>query len=162
MPALHALAAFNALTDMHPELPHEGPARNLGLKLFGDFILDDSTLALRAGVRQVGFVAFANRFGWRRPMAVRAMGVPGLAARRLGIGLRRSLAEGRGLTFASSKRLFEPPRQVGDPSFQFGDALEQRATTGTRGFFHAVIVETGMPLSCASFLAAVDFVGVGR
>jgi hypothetical protein len=149
--ALHASAALGTVTDVDAELPHDRPARDLGLELLGHGALDEAALTVGAGVGERGLVAFADLFRrWRGAMAVRAVRLAGLAARRLGIGLGRTLAERGGLPFAGAQGALEAPGQFRDLGFEFGDALEQRPTTGTGRLFHTAMVATRRPVSCAS------------
>jgi hypothetical protein len=108
---------------------------------------------MRTSDGQFGFVALGDLLGrWRRAMAVSAMFFARFAARRLGIGLRRPLAERRRLAFASAQGVLEQAGQFGDLGFKFRHAFGQRlATRTTRNRFHAVIVRKPPPLSCASF-----------
>src|ERR1700685_3606912 len=153
MPALHALAAVDAMADMHAKLADDRPARNLGLILGGDFRFHKPTVAMRTSDGQFGFVALGDLLGrWRRAMAVSAMFFARFAARRLGIGLRRPLAERRRLAFASAQGVLEQAGQFGDLGFKFRHAFDHRlAPRTTRNRFHAVIVRKPPPLSCASF-----------
>ena len=92
-------------------------------------------------------------------MAVLAVGVAGLAAGCLGVGLGRPLAKRRGLTFAGAEGLLEFAGQFGDPSFEFGHTLEECPTAGTSGFVHAANVTSSPPLSCARWTVALNKYG---
>jgi hypothetical protein len=151
VPALHAPAAPGAVTDRHPGLAHERPAGDLGLELLGPCALDEAAPAVRAGVGERGLVAFADLLRRRRrAMAVPAVRRAGLAARRLGAGLGRPLAEGGGLPFAGTQGVLKAPAQFRDLGFEFGDALQKRLAAGTGRLFHTDMVATRRPVSCAS------------
>ena len=118
-------------------------AGDLGLELVGRAGLDEAAPAVRAGVGQVGLVALGDLFGRRwRAVAVLAVGVARLAAGRLRVGLGRTFAERGGLSLAGADSVVEPPGQLGDLGFEFGDAMEEIPTAGTRGFVHDAIVAT--------------------
>jgi hypothetical protein len=126
------------------ELADQRRAGDLGLELVGRAGLDEAAPAVRAGVREVGLVALGDLLGWRRrSVAVGAVGITGLAAGRLRVGLGRVFAERGGLSLADADSIIEPPGQLGDLGFEFGDALEEIPTAGTRRFVHAAIVPTG-------------------
>jgi hypothetical protein len=92
VPALDPPAAPLAAADVDPELAHHRHARDVGLKLLGDFGLGEGAVAVGAGSGQPGVVALADLVrSRRRPMAVAAVGLAGLAAGRLGVGLGRPL-----------------------------------------------------------------------
>src|SRR5207248_931272 len=65
-----------------------------------------------------------------------------LAAGRLRVGFGRTLAERGGLTLAGAQGVVEPPGQLRDLGFEFGDTLEEIPTAGTRGLVHTAIVVT--------------------
>jgi len=50
MPALHALPARLTLADMHVELTHDRPTRDLRLELLGEFGLDQWAVTMRTVV----------------------------------------------------------------------------------------------------------------
>ena len=141
VPALGPLAARLAVADVDAELADQRRAGDLGLELVGRAGLDEAAPAVRAGVGQVGLVALGDLFGWRRrAVAVGAVGVARLAAGRLRVGLGRPLAERGGLPLAGAEGVVEPPGQLGDLGFEFGDTLEEFPAAGTRGLVHAAIV----------------------
>jgi hypothetical protein len=84
-------------------------------------------------------------------MAVRAMLGAGLAAGRVGLGLGRTLAEGRRLAFAGAQALFEAARQFDDLRFEFGHAPGLRLAIRAREFSHADMLCSAAAISCASF-----------
>jgi hypothetical protein len=45
----------------------------------------------------------------------------------------------------AAQRVVEPPGQLGDLGFEFGNTLEEFPTAGTRGLVHDAIVATGAP-----------------
>jgi hypothetical protein len=99
---------------------------------------------MRARVRQMRLVALGDLLGRRwRAVPVGAVGVARLAAGRLGVGFRRTLAERGGLSLAGAQHVVEPRRQLGDLGFEFGNTLEEFPTAGTRGLVHDTIVATG-------------------
>jgi hypothetical protein len=69
-------------------------------------------------------------------VAVGAVGVAGLAAGRLRVGLGRTFAEGCGLPLAGAECVLERPGQLGDPCFECGDTTEEFPAAGTRGLVH--------------------------
>jgi hypothetical protein len=80
-------------------------------------------------------------------VAVGAVGVAGLAAGRLRVGLGRAFAEGGGLPLTGADGVVELPGQVGDPCFECGDTTEEFPATGTRGLVHAARVEDRAAIS---------------
>src|SRR5580658_2083760 len=76
---LHAAAAVGTMADVDAELPHDRLTRDLGLELLCHGRLDEVAAAMRAGIGQGNFVAFADLFGGRR----RAVAMPAV----LGTGL---------------------------------------------------------------------------
>src|SRR5262249_9319586 len=127
------LAARLAVADVDAELADEGRAGDLGLELVGRAGLNEAAAAVRAGVGQVRLGALGGLFGWgRRAVPVSAVGGPRLAAWRLRVGLRRALAERGGLSLAGAQGVVEPPGQLRDLGFEFGDTLENIPTAGTR------------------------------
>jgi hypothetical protein len=150
VPALDPPAALPAVADVNPEAPYDRPPGDVGRILVGDGGLDDRPPAVRAGVGQRGVVAFIDLIGWRRrQMGVLPVGVPGLAAGRLGVGLGRPLAERRGLPLAGAEGLVAPPGQVSDLRPQGGDFDHQSPTARARRFVHASSVAIRPSLSCA-------------
>ena len=144
MPALGPSAARLAVPDVDAELADQRRTGDLGLELVGRAGLDEPAPTVRASVGQVRLVALGDLLGWRRrAVAVGAVGIAGLAARRLRVGLGRPLAERGRLPLAGAQGVVEPPGQLGDLGFEFGDALEEIPTAGTRRFVHAAIVPTG-------------------
>jgi hypothetical protein len=98
---------------------------------------------VRAGVGQVGVVALRDLLGWRRrAVAVGTVSVARLAAGRFRVGPGRTLAERGGLPLAGAQGVVEPPGQLRDPGFEFGDSLEELPAAGTRRLVHATIVVT--------------------
>lgn len=151
VPALHASAAAGAVADMHPKLSHDGPTRNLGLKLLGHFTLDKSAVAVGASVGERGVKAFVDAFRRRRgSMAVLAVGVAGLAAGGFRVRLGRPLTEGSGLPFAGAQGVRKAPGQLRDLAFEFADALTHRLTIGAGRLFHTAMIGTRRSVSCAN------------
>jgi hypothetical protein len=70
------------------------------------------------------------------------VGIAGLAAGRLRVGLGRPLAERGGLPLAGAEGVVEPSGQLGDLGVEFGDTLEEIPTAGTRRLGPAAIVPT--------------------
>ncbi|MGH9207613.1 MAG: hypothetical protein ACRD1G_13845 [Acidimicrobiales bacterium] len=150
MTALAASAALAAMADMDTELAHDGSAWDVGLKLRADAGFDQASLAMRAGVRQGDFMAFVDLFGGRwGPMAVVAVRVATFSSRCFGLIFGRSFAEGCGLSFAGTEGILQPPGQVGDLSFELGNALQQGPTAGTGRFFHTLRIAKRRLRSCA-------------
>jgi hypothetical protein len=136
---------------MDAEPPHDRPPRDLGLELLGHAVFDESALAGGAGVGQGRLVALADLFGrGRRPMAVRAVGIAGLASGGLGLGPGRAFAEGCGLALAGADGFLELPSQGRDLGLQGSDLLEEFATSGTRGLVHAPMLAGRDGFSCAN------------
>jgi hypothetical protein len=102
MASLDAFAAATATADVDVELANDGAARDLGLELSIDPGLVDGPATVRAGLGQGGIEGLVDAVRRRsRAVTVAAVGSTTLAARLLGMSLRRALGEGSGLTFAS-------------------------------------------------------------
>jgi hypothetical protein len=130
--------------DVGAERADQRRARDLGLERVGRAGLGEATTAVRTGVWEVGVVALGDRFGWwRRAVPVGTVGVARLATGRLRVGLGRPLAERGGLPLPGAQGLVEPPGQLGDLGFEFGDTLAAFPTAGTGRFVRADIVPTG-------------------
>jgi hypothetical protein len=80
VPALHATAAPRTVADVDAELTHDRLTGDLGLELLCHRRFDEVAPAMRAGIGQRDFVAFADLLGRRRPVSVRAVLGAGLAA----------------------------------------------------------------------------------
>ena len=144
MTALGPLPAPLTVPDVDTELADEGRAGDLGLELLRRAGLDEAAPTVGAGVGEAGLVALGELLGRRwRAVAVLAVGVARLATGRLRVGLGRPLAERGGLPLPGAQSLVELPGQLRDLGFEFGDALEEFPTAGTRRFVHAAIVPTG-------------------
>ena len=94
-----------------------------------------------ACVWEVRLVALGDLFGGRA-VAVLAVGVAGLTAGGLRVGLGRTLAERGGLPLAGAEGVVKVPGQLGDPGFEFGDLLDEFPTTGTGRFVHTAMLHT--------------------
>ncbi len=108
MPALEALVAAAAATDMDVELPVNGLARDLDLELLGDVRLIERPAAIGAAVRQGRLMNLVDLIRGRR-LAV-GLGAVVLArlATRLATGrLGLALGERGGLTLAGAGGLVE-------------------------------------------------------
>src|SRR6266436_9668571 len=74
MSAAQLLAAVSAVAAMDVELAYDGLARNLGLELLVEMVLDDSATAIGTALGQGSFVGFIDLAGRRwRPMAMLAV-----------------------------------------------------------------------------------------
>ena len=122
------------MTDMHVELPHGRPPRNLGLILLSHVNLDEPASAIRTGVGQLGFVAFADLIRRRRgPMAVRAVLFARFAAGRFRVRLGRSFAERSGLTLTSPPRLIALAQQLRHPARSSATSLRKATQPAQAG-----------------------------
>jgi hypothetical protein len=132
------------------ELPHEGLAGDLGLKLVGGAGLDEAAPAVRAGIGEVRLVALGDLLGrgWRA-VTVLAVGIARLATGWLRVGLGWAFAERGGLPLADAQSVIELPGQLGDLGFEFGDTLEEFPAAGTRGLVHDAIVGMWEARFCA-------------
>jgi hypothetical protein len=147
MPALHRASALPATAALDAEASPPRPAGNLGLELFDDIGCFEIILAaVRASGRQRHRQRFVDLIGrGRRSMAVRAVGVTGLAAGRLRSCFGRPLGKGGGLTFAGALLGFEQAREVLDFRFEFGHALVEASAIGT-GVGHGINLSSRRPL----------------
>ena len=144
VPALGSLATRLAASDVNAELADQRRAGDLGLELVNRAGLDEATAAVGAGVGQVRLVALGDLIELGRwTVAVLAVGIAGLAAGRLRVGLGRPLAERGGLPLPGAEGILQLPGQLRDPGFEFGDTLEEFPTAGTRGLVHDTIVANG-------------------
>jgi hypothetical protein len=108
MAPLNAATALPAHTDVDVELPVDGLARDLDLKLLGDAGLVEGAAAVWAGVGQACLVDLVDLFGaGRLAVGLGAVILAGLAAGLLGLVGGRTLGEGGGLALAGAGRLVE-------------------------------------------------------
>src|SRR5262245_42387682 len=96
--------ALPAPADVDVELPVDGLARDLDLKLLGDVGLVERAATGGAGVRERCLVDLVDLFGGRRlAVGLGAIVLARLAARLAGIRLGLAFGKGTGLTFAGTK-----------------------------------------------------------
>jgi hypothetical protein len=113
------------VTDVDAELPYQRFTRNVGLELVGRAGLDEAAAAVRAPIGEVRLVVLGDLVERRgRAVRVGTVGGPRLAAGRLRVGLGWPLAEWGGLSLAGAQGVVEPPGQLRDLGFEFGDTLE--------------------------------------
>ena len=129
------------MTDVNAELTNYRRAWDLGLERIGGARFHEAAPAVRARVGAVSLVALGVLFGWRRrAVAVGPVDAARRAAGRFRVGLGRTLAERAGLSLAGAGGGVEPPGQLRDLGFEFGDTLEEFPAAGTRGLVHTAIV----------------------
>jgi hypothetical protein len=148
VPPLGAPAAPIAVADVDPELTDQRRAGELGVELVGRAGLDEAAAAVRARIGEVGLVALGDWFGWRGSVPVGAVSTAGFAAGRFRVGLRRTFAERGGLSLAGADGLVQLPGQLGNPGFEFGHAMEQFPTAGTRRLVHAAMLPDQPLFNC--------------
>ena len=103
MSATQMLAALAAMAAVDVKFADDGLARNVGLELLVEMILDDRTAASGTLIGQGRLEVFIDAFGRRRlAMSVFAVLIAFLAARLLGPLLGLALGERRGLSFGGA------------------------------------------------------------
>jgi len=122
--------ATPAPSHAHPEPGDDGlQGGELGLELLGPTLEVEPLAAVRAAIRQRGLCE-AVGLGGRRTMAVAAMGLALLAARRLPLLLRLVLGERRRLALGGPADLLQQPLQLGDAGLDLTEALPQPLVLG--------------------------------
>jgi hypothetical protein len=124
-----AATATSAYMDVEPT--HNGPAGNLDLELLINmvFVGLSATVGALLGQRHVDNLV-GPLFG-KRAMGLGAVVVARLAARLLGILLRRSLGERSGLAFLGPRGLLQELLQLRHSLLEFGDPPFEPGTIGT-------------------------------
>jgi hypothetical protein len=109
MASLRATLALTAVADMNAELPVNGLAWDLHLKLLGDVSFVEWAAAVGANVGQGRLVNLVDLFGaGRLAVGLGTVILAGFAAWLFGIGLRIAFGEGAGLAFAGTESRIDP------------------------------------------------------
>lgn len=143
MPALYVSAAVPTAADRHIESAHDGAPHNVFLKLWARVGGHDPAPAAitRRGQGHRDSLVDAVRFAAR---GARSVLRPGLAARRLGIRLRRVPRVRRRLPLALPQRLLERPAQ---PFVLRQRLLKPRPQRGVLAFKRVESVAKGLNVS---------------